>query len=559
MYGGVWYGRCDGRSAGFYLSIFVLSKVDVLETCVEWQMVSQLSGRVRTVHWEVKIVSAPRVVRHSVQDVDKIGCTALHWAALNDRSHLMRWLVNNGADKDAKANDGHSPLHWAALKGHLSACKALLDAGCNVDERDQWHFTPLIRAAQNGHVLVVLLLLRGGADASLVDEEKHNSLHWAVFHRHHVVVRWLLDPAWAPGLQSSLDNADNLGATALHLAAKKSGREMCRKLLAAGADATLTDNKGFTPTQLAAESKRPVNGQYLRSHMQMPIWLRRWAVARGEHGRAFYNVPTGQGLAAVICIALAYVYYGLVLLPLTWGRFHGAHGVLFVFTLPMFYSYYRSWRADPGIIPPQPDMILQALESQEMSLEQILLPAMSPKLPRAKYSRFFECYVARFDHDCPWISNVVGASNIGYFITFCYTVTLCLSAWSYVCGAMIFSDAAVALRVRCANSFNSDCDSMGQVFLWGIYNRPLSWILLFLYSLYAIFTFCMCIMQTKQIMTNVTTNEMINWQRYPGWERQDGSFKNPYDRGMVHNVKQFFAQSLPAPPLLCLSHSLELL
>jgi ankyrin repeat protein len=63
-------------------------------------------------------------------------------------------------------------------------------------------FTPLSRAAQNGHLLVLLSLLRGGADPSLCDEEQHNALHWAVFHRHHVVVRWLLDPAWAPGLQS---------------------------------------------------------------------------------------------------------------------------------------------------------------------------------------------------------------------------------------------------------------------------------------------------------------------------------------------------------------------
>ena len=76
--------------------------------------------------WEVKVVSPPVVVRHTVDDRDKLGCTALHWAALNDRGELMRWLMSNGADRDARANDGHSPLHWAALKGHLHACKALL-------------------------------------------------------------------------------------------------------------------------------------------------------------------------------------------------------------------------------------------------------------------------------------------------------------------------------------------------------------------------------------------------------------------------------------------------
>ena len=47
-------------------------------------------------------------------------------------------------------------------------------------------------------------------------------------------------------------------------------------------------------------------------------------------------------------------------------------------------------------------------------------------------------------------------------------------------------------------------------------------------------------MHTRQVMGNVTTNEMINWHRYPGWEGQNGAFKNPYDRGMVHNIRQFF-------------------
>ena len=53
----------------------------------------------------------------------------------------------------------------------------------------------------------------------------------------------------------------------------------------------------------------------------------------------------------------------------------------------------------------------------------------------------------RFDHDCPWISNVVGAANIGYFICFCYTVTACLSAWCYICGGMIFSGKPFMLMV----------------------------------------------------------------------------------------------------------------
>ena len=41
----------------------------------------------------------------------------------------------------------------------------------------------------------------------------------------------------------------------------------------------------------------------------------------------------------------------------------------------------------------------------------------------------FQCYVARFDHECPWISNVVGAGNHHWFMAFVALVTICLACW----------------------------------------------------------------------------------------------------------------------------------
>ncbi|EKX37798.1 hypothetical protein GUITHDRAFT_55771, partial [Guillardia theta CCMP2712] len=145
-----------------------------------------------------------------IDDKDNIGCTALHWAALNDKVNVMKWLIKEGADLNARGNDGHTPLHWAGLKGFLRATRVLIDAGADLNVQDNWKFTAMIRAAQNGHVLVVLALMYAGADVTIYD-------------------------------------ADDDGCTALHLAAKKSGGEMCRKLIAAGAEISLTDNKGKTP------------------------------------------------------------------------------------------------------------------------------------------------------------------------------------------------------------------------------------------------------------------------------------------------------------------------
>ena len=73
-----------------------------------------------------------------------------------------------------------------------------------------------------------------------------------------------------------MDAVDNKGATALHLAAKKSGREMCRKLLAAGATPDLTDADGETALEAAARSGRDFTEKYLRFYGRLPRPLARY-------------------------------------------------------------------------------------------------------------------------------------------------------------------------------------------------------------------------------------------------------------------------------------------
>ena len=138
------------------------------------------------------LVGEATCVQFDANAVDDLACSALHWAALNDRVRVMAALLQRGARVDTVSHEGQTPLHWAALKGHIRATDTLLRANAQLNNTDQWGFSPLMRAAQGGHTLVVLLLLRNGADTGIGDHEGHSALHWAVFHRHHAVVEWLL-------------------------------------------------------------------------------------------------------------------------------------------------------------------------------------------------------------------------------------------------------------------------------------------------------------------------------------------------------------------------------
>lgn len=249
-------------------------------------------------------------------------------------------------------------MHWAALKGHVGAVLFLARAGADVNVKDEFSFTPVTRASQNGHLLAVLGLLQAGADPALCDQEGHNALHWAVYHRQHLVVAWLLQ---ASALCGAIDAADQRGATPLHLAAKKSGREMCRKLLAAGARADLTDADGLVAHEVAAKTGRVSTATFLQRYEALPQRIRRFLVQRGPGNRAHFYIPTANGALALACIFLAYVYYLAVLLPVAWPRNLLAHVLLWTFTPFMYWSYWKSWKADPGQILPQPLELVRAV------------------------------------------------------------------------------------------------------------------------------------------------------------------------------------------------------
>lgn len=103
--------------------------------------------------------------------------TALHWAALVDKTESVDVLVEAGTNIEARTiNAGCTPLHFAAAqRPHLESALALLRHGANVNTEDDAKQTALHRAARIAGVhytaKLVDLLLRWGADEEMVDEE----------------------------------------------------------------------------------------------------------------------------------------------------------------------------------------------------------------------------------------------------------------------------------------------------------------------------------------------------------------------------------------------------
>jgi ferric-dicitrate binding protein FerR (iron transport regulator) len=73
------------------------------------------------------------------------GATPLHLAVLSDQGEVARFLIEKGANLNAKAKDEHggTPLHWAAALGRVEMARRLIEAGADVNAGDNHDFTPL--------------------------------------------------------------------------------------------------------------------------------------------------------------------------------------------------------------------------------------------------------------------------------------------------------------------------------------------------------------------------------------------------------------------------------
>lgn len=84
----------------------------------------------------------------------------LIWSGKNDQA--IQAMQNDPALITAKA-DGYTPLHLASMVGNTEIAKFLLDNGADVNARDAEGYSPLVRAKANGNDEIAKMLTDHGA------------------------------------------------------------------------------------------------------------------------------------------------------------------------------------------------------------------------------------------------------------------------------------------------------------------------------------------------------------------------------------------------------------
>jgi ankyrin repeat protein len=195
------------------------------------------------------------------------GQTALHEAALYGSIATMRILLANGADPNLQDDEGNSPLHLAMYCGSVKRAALLLDHDANPNAGNNKSHTPLM-------CLVDAIINQAKAEKikPLLKSKKSLSLRYPWnrtnnFNCYYDMIRLLVNRG------ARINEQDNDGNTALHLAVSSFGKSVQKKYLKKhlnlrlvkelvnyGTDVNIRNHKGETALDLVQKQKEEFSG-----------------------------------------------------------------------------------------------------------------------------------------------------------------------------------------------------------------------------------------------------------------------------------------------------------
>ena len=184
---------------------------------------------------------------------DTFGVTALMLACLHRHLEIAHILLNHGADLNVQDMQDHTALHFACFVQMKVGVELLLSHGANHSLRDKEGLTPLMHACKkSSHTIdpsILVVLLKAGADPNARSKKGETALMAAAQNDGMFEdVKILLNA------KADVNIQNDVGSTALHVAAEYGFFSISKLLLESGAQAFLIDSHGKTPLDYALDN-----------------------------------------------------------------------------------------------------------------------------------------------------------------------------------------------------------------------------------------------------------------------------------------------------------------
>ena len=154
-------------------------------------------------------------------DNDKEKCnytnTCFILACENNHLEIVKFLVDQGTDVNAKTYFLNTGLILACENGHLEIAKYLVENRAHIKAKTYYQNTALMLASENGHFEIVRFLVENGADMYVKNYFNFSALILAAKNGHLEILEYLVGRAGANTSEVDQVNALNLARENGHL------------------------------------------------------------------------------------------------------------------------------------------------------------------------------------------------------------------------------------------------------------------------------------------------------------------------------------------------------
>ncbi|EAS35590.2 palmitoyltransferase akr1 [Coccidioides immitis RS] len=508
---------------------------------------------------------------------DEEDITPLHWAAINNRYELCKFLLDSGADVNAKGGESvATPAMWAAQRCHYYIVELLLRYGADPLLTDVQGYNILHLATIDGNAFLLVLLLHQEIPVDVTDPQGHTGLMWAAYKGFPACVDLFL--RWG----ANVNAADEGGLTPLHWALVKGSTPCIQKIIEYGADRYAKTRDGKTPAIVAEEMKTThfwrralsecgydPNGDVIQMplglatilrtrryiskffflwpfamifgavwilseftvYVSVPLtlafifgmqWMAQW-VANRSHAE-FRVLQRTSFLAGVFAASLFWigVRWLLTVLPDTYSTYPFLNFFFAVFFFLTSYFYFLSMIEDPGYVPKlssrnqQRTCIMELFKSWQFDEDNFCVFCMIRKPLRSKHCRRCRRCVSKHDHHCPWIDNCVGTNNLRHFVLYIFSMEV---------GIILFIQLVINYLGALPPPTDSECNILSSSLCSMVKRDTFTIILTFWIALQLVWVTMLCVVQLVQISRNQTTYENMKGHAF--------DYANPASRAIT--------------------------
>ncbi len=167
-------------------------------------------------------------------------------AIKNNDLETIKNIINDIRDVNVTNREKDTLLCYAARIGHSHIISYLISNGADINSRSGYDtLTPLLIAVKQDKRTITRMLLQSGANKNMADDEGKTALHYGVELKNADIVNILLD------FRVDINAVSKKRVTPLHIAADKGYMPIVKALVDAGAKINAVDDNGHSPLDRA--------------------------------------------------------------------------------------------------------------------------------------------------------------------------------------------------------------------------------------------------------------------------------------------------------------------